>query len=838
MKGKEKAQERERRDWIIILIILLIGFLCVILAGEQAIRFSPRWRLDTNMRSNLDPNSDFLTNRPDNYYEPVDSSILTQQIRINNFLTPGALFEINTSQPSSGITNTPVETNTPAPTLLTSPTVVSITNTPVAATPSPTNTLIYYPPLPSTNTPKPPPPPTNTPLPIADLAITKTDLNSSYIPGGTVTYTITVVNNGPRGINGAVVTDTFDTSSLNNITWTCAYTGGASSTCAGSGNINDSVNLPNGATVVYTVSADIAGSATGNLVNTASVSLPAGFTDPVPGNNSSTDTDTVTTVSADLSITKTDVPSSTTYTPGGSITYSIVVSNPVASTTAVTGATVTDTFDATRLNTITWTCSASAGSSCTASGSGNVSDTVNLAIGGTVTYTVTAKINSAATGNLVNTATVSAPAGVYDPDTINNSATDTDTAAPIADLQIAKTDNATNYVANSLKTYTITVTNAGPSDVTGATVTDIFSTNTNLVALVPWGCSSTNGGSCTPNGGIGDINNKVNLPSGSSVIYTVFAFVVNNPSGDLVNIATITAPTVPVAVTDPDTTNNSATDTDIANIDLQITKTDSVNTYTAGGSTTYTVTVTNNSTFNLSGITVSDPKPAQVLSWGWCIAPCTPTANTSANLNDNAVNLAANASITYNILANIDTNVIGNLDNTATVAVPSGYVDAVPSNNSATDSNINLLVVGPPDNSVYPIPDGGSATFYLSQPINADGLTTPDFAYYELGVGANIFLDQIIVYISMDGMAWYPVFYWGNGAPDTNSNVSAFCPGTEDDNCTIPQSSLYNNTGITIDVDNSPLGPVPTGNYYWIKFTEPGLGSTDGTHVDTVEILP
>ena len=56
-------------------------------------------------------------------------------------------------------------------------------------------------------------------------------------------------------------------------------------------------------------------SATGTLVNTATVAVPAGVTDPAAGNNSATDTDTIN-ASADLSITKTD--GSATYTPGTS----------------------------------------------------------------------------------------------------------------------------------------------------------------------------------------------------------------------------------------------------------------------------------------------------------------------------------------------------------------------------------------------------------------------------------------------------------------------------------------------------------------------------------------
>ncbi len=44
-----KVPEQERRDWIIIPLILGIGFLCVIIAGQWALRFSPSWKLNANM---------------------------------------------------------------------------------------------------------------------------------------------------------------------------------------------------------------------------------------------------------------------------------------------------------------------------------------------------------------------------------------------------------------------------------------------------------------------------------------------------------------------------------------------------------------------------------------------------------------------------------------------------------------------------------------------------------------------------------------------------------------------------------------------------------------------
>ena len=45
--------------------------------------------------------------------------------------------------------------------------------------------------------------------------------------------------------------------------------------------------------MTYTASCTISVAATGTLANTATVTAPAGVTDPVPGNNSATDSDTI-----------------------------------------------------------------------------------------------------------------------------------------------------------------------------------------------------------------------------------------------------------------------------------------------------------------------------------------------------------------------------------------------------------------------------------------------------------------------------------------------------------------------------------------------------------------
>ena len=189
---------------------------------------------------------------------------------------------------------------------------------------------------------------------------------------------------------------------------TCAASSGGTCASTGTGNISDSVDLAVGATVTYALTATISAAATGTLVNTASIATPTGTTDPTPGNNSATDSDTLNR-SVDLQITKTDLV--TAAVPGGSVTYTIVAKNLGPS--VVTGATVADTIPAS-LTLASWTCVASSGATCAASGTGSINDTVNLVVGATATYTLTATVVPTATGGLTNTATVATPTGTAD----------------------------------------------------------------------------------------------------------------------------------------------------------------------------------------------------------------------------------------------------------------------------------------------------------------------------------------------------------------------------------------------------------------------------------------
>ncbi|HQR35494.1 MAG TPA: ExeM/NucH family extracellular endonuclease [Blastocatellia bacterium] len=471
-------------------------------------------------------------------------------------------------------------------------------------------------------------------FPVADLAITKTDGVTTAVPGGSVTYTITASNAGPSNVTGATVVDTFP--AILTATWTCVGAGGGTCTAAGSGNINDTVNLPSGGSVTYTVSATISASATGTLSNTATVS--SSVSDPTPGNNSATDTDTLTP-QANLGITKTD--GVTTATPGGSVTYTITASN--AGPSNVTGATVADTFPA--ILTATWTCVGAGGGTCTAAGSGNINDTVNLPSGGSVTYTVSAAISASATGTLSNTATVSS--SVTDPVPGNNSATDSDTLSPQANLAITKTDGVTSVTAGNPVTYTITASNAGPSNAPNSTVADTFPAT---LTGVTWSCVGAGGGTCPANGS-GNINATVNLPSGGSVTFTATGTLSAAATGTLSNTATVAAAG---GVNDPTPGNNSATDSDTILVPCTISCPANITTNTAPGLCTAVVNYTTPTGSGNCGTISCTPASGSTFNKGTTTVTCANSGGTPSCTFTVTVNDATPPSITCP--TNISTN--------------------------------------------------------------------------------------------------------------------------------------------------------------------------------------
>lgn len=539
----------------------------------------------------------------------------------------------------------------------------------------------------------------------ADLAITKTDGVTSAAPGASVTYTITASNAGPDA-SGAVVADTFPASLT--CTWTCVGAGGGTCSAAGAGNLNDTVNLPVGGSVSYTASCVVSSSAIGSLSNTATVTSTGGTTDPAPGNNSATDTDTLTPT-ADISITKTD--GVTFATAGGSVTYTVTAAN--AGPSDANGVFVDDMMPATL--TCNWTCVGAGGGTCTASGAGNINDTVNLPAGASVIYTAACAVSPSATSTIVNTATVSPPPTVVDPNSGNNAATDSDTVMASADLSITKTDGVTTATAGGSVTYTIVASNAGPSNAPSANVSDTFPASLTCT----WTCAGAGGGTCAPSGA-GNINDTPNLPAGGSVTYTAACAVSPSATGSLVNTATVgTGP----LVTDPNVGNNSATDTDALGsaADLSVTISDSPDPVTSGAQITYAINTANAGPSDASAAVMTITTPANttfvsLASPGWsCTAPA---VGGSGTVTCNLASYPSSGTANFTLVVAVASTFTGTVS--ATANITASTTDTTPGNNSASASTlVNALPV-----VVSGVVSGSGGTISCASPVASGSTTT------------------------------------------------------------------------------------------------------------------
>ncbi len=302
--------------------------------------------------------------------------------------------------------------------------------------------------------------------PVADLAITKTG-PASVVAAGSVSYQLTVTNNGPSDASGLSVADTLPAGvtfvSASGAGWTCSNVGNVSATCT-------RPTLTTGSSApVITVVVTAPGQA-GTLTNSATVS--SATPDPNPANDTATASTTVTG-SADLSMTKTGP---ATVTAAGTVTYSLVVVDNGPSDAA--NLTVTDTLPAG----VTFVSATGTGWTC--SNVGNVSASCTrpaLATGATaptITLVVTAPPQIA---SLTNTASVSSTTA--DPNPANNTSSVTTAVTGSADLAITKTGPATVVAAGSVA-YQLTVTDNGPSDAANVSVADTLPAGVTFVSGV------------------------------------------------------------------------------------------------------------------------------------------------------------------------------------------------------------------------------------------------------------------------------------------------------------------------------------------------------------------
>ena len=399
----------------------------------------------------------------------------------------------------------------------------------------------------------------------ADLAVAMTG-PANLDASGSISYTISVTNNGPSMAQSVSVADATP-AGLTFVSNTGDCTSAFPCTFA---------SLASGATKTIAATFTVPdGYAQANIVNTANVS--SSTADPVSGNNSASVTTTFTN-SADLALAMTGPANAGA---AGNVSYTITLTNNGPSP-----ARTISLADATPAG---LTFVGNSGDCTTAFPCAFAS----LASGATKTIVATFAVpDSYAQANVVNSASVSS--ATPDPSNANNSASVTTTISHSADLALTM-QASSGAVRGGTVTYTIAVTNKGPGGASAVSVAD--ATPAGLVFV-------SNSGDCTTafpcslgnvaNGAVKIINATFSVPAN---------YAGANP---IVNSATVSSTTI-----DPVPGNNtaaaSASVSDSADVSVTQNGTAAV---LAGNNVSYTVTIVNAGPSDAAAVAVADATPS------------------------------------------------------------------------------------------------------------------------------------------------------------------------------------------------------------------------------------
>lgn len=454
----------------------------------------------------------------------------------------------------------------------------------------------------------------------ADLALTMTDSPDPIHPGEILVYTINIKNNGPSDSVGVILTDTLPLTvtlpsySLDNgVTW---------NTWLGTLPLG---TITNGSTKTVLIRGTVAAAATGTISNTASVASTT--LDPNLSNNTATTNTTVSPL-ADLSIVKTATPSP--VNAGAQLIYTLVITNngPSTATNIVVTDSVPSCLSSPEYSTnagLTWN---------PWTGSVNIGSLIS-GLSSTVLLRGTVCTNGAS--SITNTATVSSDAS--DPNLSNNTSTITTNITPVSDLAITKQANPEPVAVGSQLTYTLVVTNNGPSTANGIVLTDnIPNTVTNPQYSLDNGTTWTN---WTGTLNLNPLNN------GASEKVLIRGTVSNTAIGIITNTASVTSNSF-----DPNLSNNSATVISTISLlaDLAITVSASPDPVMIGETLVYTVNAVNNGPSTATPVTLTYTAPLNL-------------SNIEYSLDNGATWQ------TLNLVANVGTINLGTLANGANTTI-------------------------------------------------------------------------------------------------------------------------------------------------------------------------
>jgi LPXTG-site transpeptidase (sortase) family protein len=239
-------------------------------------------------------------------------------------------------------------------------------------------------------------------------------------------------------------------------------------------------------------------------------------------------------------------------------------------------------------------------------------------------------------------------------------------ANALTDLSVTKVEvpNQDYYIAGSTLNYMITVTNNGPSDVTGAKVVDALPPQ---IESWTWTCAAGNpaASNCTGTGTNVPANSAgfqdfIDLKQKESLTYNVVATVVASATGVLTNSVIVTTP---AGVAEIDSLNNTASDVDQP-ASLQVTKDDGLTIVGANSTITYQIVVTNNGLVDLTTIKITDDLPGDLTFVSANPAPDTRAGNL---LTWSGRSLTIASSMTISVTATVSAAPAGTIANEVNV---------------------------------------------------------------------------------------------------------------------------------------------------------------------------
>jgi len=382
----------------------------------------------------------------------------------------------------------------------------------------------------------------------ADIAVVKSG-PATAVAGAVFDYVITLSNGGPDPAVSASFTDPLPSG----ITFLAlAQNSGPAANCAtpavgAGGSVACSIGLlVNGQSAQFTVSVTVDNSVANGTVLSNTVTAATASVDGNPGNNSSTANTTVA-AQADLAVSKSGPAA---VTAGATATYTLGVANNGPS--AASAVVLSDTLPAGEtFVSITQT----AGPIFTCAGGSTVTCSIaSLAAGASATFALVTSVAGSVVDGSTLTNTASVTSNTTDPTPGNNSASANSIVAATADLAISKSGPAAVTPGSNIS-YTLNLSNGGPSAASIVTLTDTLPTGENFVSF------TQNAGPLfvctTPPVGAGGTINCTNASLASSAVAS-FTLVVAVPSNAAVGTVLTNTATASSSTVDPGGANNSA----------------------------------------------------------------------------------------------------------------------------------------------------------------------------------------------------------------------------------------------------------------------------------------